>query len=241
MKVIHFGHSGVWVEGKHHVLIFDFYKGSIPKFPEGKDVYVFSSHVHYDHFNPIIFQWTKKRSNISYILSDDIPIEEGEERGFFQGADLKEARLVSISYREKKEVDDLKIQTLRSTDEGVAFLVEMEGKKIYHSGDLHWWHWKEESDLFNSYMETRYQRELDGLQGKEVDLAFLPADPRQEEAYFWGMEYFLKHISTKKVVPIHLWGKYEVCQWLKKEEALKDFWDIIYPISRKGEELEWQD
>ncbi len=34
------------------------------------------------------------------------------------------------------------IRTLRSTDEGVAFVVHYAGKTIYHAGDLNWWHWK---------------------------------------------------------------------------------------------------
>lgn len=240
MKVIHFGHSGVWVEGEEHVLIFDFYQGSLPKFPKGKKVYVFSSHVHYDHFNPVMFQWKKEVPDITYILSDDILAKAEKEEVSFK-EEIEEGGKIFISYRQELDLDDLKIKTLRSTDEGVAFLVQMEGKTIYHAGDLHWWHWKEESDLFNAYMKTRYQRELNCLKGREIDLAFLPADPRQEEAYVWGMEYFLRHISTKRVIPIHLWGHYEVCERLKKEESLGPFLNRLFLVQSEGEVLEWED
>lgn len=37
---------------------------------------------------------------------------------------------------EKKEVAGIEIETLRSNDMGVAFLVKVEGKTIYHAGIL---------------------------------------------------------------------------------------------------------
>ena len=43
----------------------------------------------------------------------------------------------------------VRIRTLKSTDEGVAFLVEAEGKSIYHAGDLNWWYWEGEPLSWN--------------------------------------------------------------------------------------------
>ena len=37
---------------------------------------------------------------------------------------------------EEKEIDGCVISTLKSTDEGVAFLVKTEGKTIYKEGDI---------------------------------------------------------------------------------------------------------
>ena len=51
------------------------------------------------------------------------------------------------------------IRTLRSTDEGVAFVVHYAGKTIYHAGDLNWWHWEGEPD------EKKY-RDASGLSGR---------------------------------------------------------------------------
>ena len=61
MKVTYLEHSGFAAEYKEYVLIFDWYRGSLPEFDQQKKIYVFASHSHYDHFNKKIFGW---RSNI---------------------------------------------------------------------------------------------------------------------------------------------------------------------------------
>ena len=40
------------------------------------------------------------------------------------------------------EIKGARIQTLPSTDEGIAFLISYQGHVIYHAGDLNWWHWE---------------------------------------------------------------------------------------------------
>ena len=129
MKVLFLSHSGFFIEYQECVLIFDYYEGTIPEISSEKQIYVFASHAHYDHFQKKIFEWVRDYQNITYILSDDIT-----EKG---SAD----RIISVAPRQVICVDDLKIQTFRSTDEGVAFLVHVKDKVIYHAGDLNWWHW----------------------------------------------------------------------------------------------------
>lgn len=51
MKITYLDHSGFAVEYKKYVLIFDWYKGKLPEFDSEKEIYVFSSHSHYDHFD----------------------------------------------------------------------------------------------------------------------------------------------------------------------------------------------
>ena len=55
---------------------------------------------------------------------------------------------------------DLRIHTLKSTDEGVAFLVRVKEKTFFHAGDLNWWHWEEESEYYNEQMRMDYQKEI---------------------------------------------------------------------------------
>ena len=40
-------------------------------------------------------------------------------------------------------------------------------------------------------------REIDKLKDIVIDIAFVPLDPRQENQYAWGMDYFMKHTHTK--------------------------------------------
>ena len=84
---------------------------------------------------------TKKQNNIKFILSDDIWEKRIPEEVKGQTRRMKPDEEIVL--------DDIRIRTLRSTDEGVAFLVSVEGKMIYHAGDLNDWYWKEESEEWN--------------------------------------------------------------------------------------------
>ena len=64
MKITFLGHSGYVVEERDKVLIFDFYEGTLPEFSKQAKVYVFASHIHYDHFNKQIFEWEKWHPDI---------------------------------------------------------------------------------------------------------------------------------------------------------------------------------
>ena len=39
-----------------------------------------------------------------------------------------------------------------SPDEGVAWMVTVNGQSIFHAGDLNWWHWAEEDLAWNRNM-----------------------------------------------------------------------------------------
>ncbi len=202
MKITYLSHSGYMVEEYDTVLIFDYYRGRLPQLPEGSKVYVFASHAHPDHFNREIFAWEKTYPDIRYILSDDI-----EDKG-------PEGKTVSIGQREDVRLDGLRVRTFRSTDEGAAFLVYLRDKAIYHAGDLNWWHWEEEGEVYNEMMRRKFQHEIGLLEDEKIDAAFLPLDPRQEEQYYWGFDYFMRHTDTKHAFPMHMWDAYDICDRL---------------------------
>ena len=55
-----------------------------------------------------------------------------------------------------------------------------------------------------------YQREIEKLEGRHIDVAFVPADPRQGEQYYWGLDWFMKHTDTANVFPMHNGQEHEV-------------------------------
>ena len=57
-------------------------------------------------------------------------------------------------------------------------LVAADEKTIYHAGDLNWWHWEGEEPAWNRDMEVRFQRYLEPLRRRHIDLAMVPLDPR---------------------------------------------------------------
>ena len=231
IKVTYISHSGFLVELEDAYLLFDYYKGIIPEFDTKKKVYVFASHGHHDHFNYHVFKLLKRENEIHFILSDDIQVD-----GF------KEVTLVGVNT--ELTVGDCQITTLESTDLGVAFLVtyssprpEMKGKefKVYHAGDLNWWHWRGESEEYNRKMKEDYQREISMLKGEEIDLAFVTLDPRLEDAYLLGLDYFAKQTRTKHIVPMHLWGSYGIIDSLTKDNVSESYRDRIISIREEGE------
>jgi L-ascorbate metabolism protein UlaG (beta-lactamase superfamily) len=224
LRVTYISHSGFLVELEEAYLVFDYYKGTIPEFDPQKTVYVFSSHSHHDHFNFNIFTLQKRENKTYYIFSDDIQVD-----GF------KEVTLVQPNM--KITVGDCLITTFRSTDLGVAFLVDYKGTKIYHAGDLNWWHWNGESNDYNEKMKFNYQKEIDKIKDEKIDVAFVTLDPRLEDAYLLGFDHFMRHTNTQTVFPMHFWDKYEIFHKLLSDNVIQEYKDRIICIQEEGEEF----
>ena len=129
--------------------------------------------MHYDHFKKKIFTWAEEYENIHYILSDDIEAAGPKDQTEHIGADVD------------FNIWDLRIHTLKSTDEGVAFLVRVKEKTFFHAGDLNWWYWEEEDDeTWNEPMRQAYQKEIAKIEGEEIDYAFSHLIPDREKSLY---------------------------------------------------------
>lgn len=216
-------HSGFAVELEKNILIFDFYKFNENKKVEknffidnflkknNKKVYIFSSHSHYDHFNKEIFKWLEINEDIKYILSDDI--KTYKHKNFYFTREGKDFKL-----------DDLEILTFGSTDLGSSFYVNVENKNIFHSGDLHFWHWEDDTLEEQKTMYEKYisiVRQIKGL--ASIDYAFVPVDPRLGVNTFEGVEIFYKELKPKVIIPMHFSEDYsKMNELIKKFESFKD-------------------
>lgn len=216
-------HSGFAVELKKNILIFDFYKFNENKKVEkiffidnflkknNKKIYIFSSHSHYDHFNKEIFKWLEINEDIKYILSDDI--KTYKHKNFYFTREGKNFKL-----------DDLEILTFGSTDLGSSFYVNVENKNIFHSGDLHFWHWEDDTLEEQKTMYEKYisiVRQIKGL--ASIDYAFVPVDPRLGVNTFEGVEIFYKELKPKVIIPMHFSEDYsKMNELIKKFESFKD-------------------
>ena len=229
MKITYLKHSGFKVELEEHILIFDYFKGDVGDLA-GKKVVVFCSHKHYDHFRKEIFTWQKSGVKIWYVLSDDIKEQENIL--------IEDISICWCRPDEQFEVEGCIVRTLRSTDEGVAFLVECEEKRIYHAGDLNWWHWEGEPGEFNENMRKDYQREIGKIDGEQIDVAFVPVDGRLKEQYFWGLDYFMRHTDTRWAVPMHFFEDYTVCEKLALQEEVSPYKDRLILVKGQGERFE---
>ena len=197
MQVTYIDHSGFMVESGSCYYIFDYYKGELPKLDKDKEVIVFCSHFHQDHFNPQIFQILKDMGlNYQAVLAKDI-----NKRKYPTGV-----KITTAYHDESYTLDNgTQVSTLLSTDSGVAFIVKTKDSTIYHAGDLNDWYWEGEPDADNRQMTSRYRAEIDKLKGVHFDAAFVPLDPRQEDHYADGMIYFLEKVECEAVFPMHYW------------------------------------
>ncbi|MDO4266539.1 MAG: MBL fold metallo-hydrolase [Eubacteriales bacterium] len=235
MRLTFLQHSGFLLETESWYLIFDLcrseealrknepicvqnqaqhpaeHTGMLPMLTGEKPIAVFVSHSHYDHFDEAIFglsdQYGKER--VHYVLSSDIDdIDDIAER--------LSGKLCFMGPGEARKLNpgELGIRTLRSNDAGVAYLVETDGKLIYHAGDLQYWDWPGEPEEDNLHYRDTYIEEIGKLsrllKGREVFLSMLVLDGRQEQSAYLGIDWFLCHIRTKYAVPMHSFGHYEI-------------------------------
>ena len=204
MKVTYLNHSGVLVEFKDYYCIFDYYRGELPLLDKKKEVIVFCSHCHEDHYNPLIFDLLDERGlNYRTVLANDISDEKR----------LLKIKHSFVESNQSYQLDGgLQVETLLSNDSGVAFIVRSDEGIIYHSGDLNDWYWEGEPEEDNLELRTIYHSEIGRIRGRHFDLAFVPLDPRLEMHYADGLLYFLENVDCDAVYPIHYWGDPSVIQ-----------------------------
>lgn len=238
-KVIYLHHSGFAVELNRYVLVFDDCTPDIYTPPREKQLIVFASHKHQDHFQIKTLQWAEQISKSTrYFMGNDIKLNEKylARKDIDPGILQRMVRMKGGAVYECAE-ENLKIATLRSTDQGVAFLVCVEGISIYHAGDLNHWHWEGEPEVWNNRMEKAYRKEIDRIAGREFDIAFVVLDPRLGAGCFLGMDYFLQKVPVKNVFPMHMWDDYEVIGRYRKTCMGQQYSDKIMEVSEKNREF----
>jgi len=159
-----------------------------------------------------ILKWLNLNENIKYILSDDIKIHKHKNFYFTKEGD-------------SFELDNLKISTFGSTDLGSSFYVNVEDKNIFHSGDLHLWHWEDDTPEEEKTMYDAYMSELEKIKKlARIDIAFVPVDPRLGVNTLEGVELFYKVLKPKLIVPMHFSDDYS--QMKNFIEAFKNIKDV---------------
>ena len=229
LTVTYIKHSGFLIETANSYLLFDYWQGKLPELQYDKELYIFSSHAHHDHYTKDIFKLENKCQRVVYVLSSDIK----RASSFWKKAE----NVIFMKPHEEKEIDGCVISTLKSTDEGVAFLVKTEGKTIYHAGDLHWWDWPGEPEEDNKMMEQLYKAEMEYLKAAKIDCAFVVLDPRQEESGSLGMEYFIKNVGAHFIFPMHCWEQYDIIEKYKKDVDRKFLTGQIMNITAPGQQF----
>ena len=249
MTLTYIFHSGFVLETEQSILVFDYWldpsgvMSSVLQSP--KPLYVFSSHFHEDHFNKEIFEWKDRSGNTTCILSKDIL---RHRRAVKEDADVWLAKGGSWTD------GVVAVKALGSTDSGVSWMVETDGKLIFHAGDLNNWYVRflpdavpgqiihsdeMDEDIDPIAHEKQYLGELKDIRKvtDRFDIVMFPIDGRIGNGYTLGGRQFIERFKVGLFVPMHFVASGFESAWRFKEFAEeKDvaFWQI----SREGESIE---
>ena len=239
MRLVYIYHSGFALEADGFSILIDYFKDSDPDPAKGYvrsellkragTLYILASHFHPDHFNPEVLKWKEQKPDIKYIFSKDI-------------LKRRRAKADDAIYLKKGDAyqdELLTIKAFGSTDVGISFLIETEGRRIFHAGDLNNWHWSEESTEEeirkangDFLAEVKYLKE----KVPNIDLVLFPVDRRMGKDYMKGAKQFIEQIKTTIFVPMHFSEDYE------GGNALRDFAENagcrFVSITHRGESFE---
>lgn len=229
MKITYCCNSGFMIEQDRRLLVFDYINGFglkspvTPQFLQGFDsVYVFASHAHSDHFDPVVLKWNEWNSRLTYLFSEDIRSRIGRKtasnRSFlFPGGIWNDS--------------DISVTAYGSTDQGVSFHVNTEGVSIFHAGDLNDWHWKSESTPKEiADMKKSFDDILDSIEkgAGRLDIAMFPVDPRMGQDFHAGADTFIERFNPVFFIPMHFRKDYGAVDTFiaKHPDKVKSIWRI---------------
>ena len=200
LLITHYYHSGFSVATEKTLAVFDYWRGERGELPPDKqltpdvlkqfeNVFVFISHEHVDHLDPVVFSWNEI-GNVSYIVSSDMPVGT-------RGKRMAPGDRLTLS-------DELTVTAFDSTDLGVSFLADFCGVRIFHAGDLNFWHWREESTMQEiEEADAEFRKAVQPISKEKIDVAFFPVDPRQGAMFDAGANYFILSAKPRILIPMH--------------------------------------
>lgn len=218
IKLTYIFHSGFVAETATSIMIFDYWTDPsgivrhIMSSNHGKHVYVFSSHFHEDHFTKDILLWKGQyaETTFTYILSKDI---------LKHRRTTKEKADVWIVKGGRWKDENINVIAAGSNDSGVSWIIETEGMRIFHAGDLCNWYARFLSDdnitdtIFSEEFgeicpkaeEKRFLGELKDIRKitDSFDIAMFPVDGRIGNGYTLGARQFIDRFHIGLFTPMH--------------------------------------
>lgn len=251
LRLTYIFHSGFALETKHCVLVFDYWLDPTDvmlRLLNGhKHIYVLCSHFHRDHFTRQVLKWREQHPNhrYTYIFSRDIL-----RRGRAEAGEVD----VWLGKCSRWEDHNIRVHAMGSNDCGVSWIVEVEGKTIFHAGDLNNWYahllpenqdhkhrrLKDNSkDIDAEYEERRFLGELKDIAKvtEGFDVAMFPIDGRIGNGYTRGARQLLERFRIGLFVPMHFVASGFASAWRMK--VFTDKYDTTFwQIDREGASIE---
>ncbi len=235
LDITYYHHSGFSAALDETLLIFDYWTGEHGELPftkritpeklkDFKEIVVFVSHEHPDHMDPEVFEW-RKDLPVTYIVSYDMPVGT-------RGKRMAPGDSYTVS-------ENVKVRAFESTDLGVSFLVDLKGIRLFHAGDLNFWHWREESTLKEiEEADQDFQQAIEPLKNEPIDVAFFPVDPRQGRLFDAGANTFILSVKPRLMLPMHFWGRAEIAVEFARRARCRE--TEVLAMTRYGEQIRLQ-
>ena len=162
----------------------------------GRDVTAFVSHSHTDHCHPDLASVCAGAAGARFVFSDDVA--ELYPQSVPPGA-------LVLEPDQAAELDNICIETLASNDLGLAFLLEVDGLRVYHGGDLAAWVWDTASAAEQAFTAGFFSAALERIAARPVDIACTNVDRRLPNLA--GGPEFARRVRPRLLVPMHAFGR----------------------------------
>jgi L-ascorbate metabolism protein UlaG (beta-lactamase superfamily) len=207
--IVYLDHSGWAVSTQNHFLIFDYWErrhrpknaglrdGFInPDEIKDRNVVVFTSHEHSDHYDPVILDWRGKIRNLKYVFG-----WKAMEGPNFINCEFK---------RERFTLDEMEVLTVCHNFDRIpesAFLIHIDGITLYYAGD-HAHSQGEGNAVYKNNIEYL------AANSEKIDLAFFPT--------FGGHDYMIEKLKPTYSFPMHDGGReLQYKKFAERAERLK--------------------
>lgn len=189
MEIRYIYHSAYEILTEKYQLVFDYYKGKLDLCTDRKKIF-FVSHSHHDHYAPSVHQ-----------MADVVVLWDGIMH--------RDEKTVALGVGEEAVLDDLVIRTSGSTDEGLSFDIELDGRRLIFAGDLNDWNWPDDTPEEEREMHEAFLQHLARFK-PEPDVLFFPIDYRIEDNYDKGVNEAVRQLRPQYLFPMHFTAHPEI-------------------------------
>jgi L-ascorbate metabolism protein UlaG (beta-lactamase superfamily) len=160
------------------------------------DVFVFVTHAHGDHYDPVIFEWQGEIESLTYFIGWDEQPESHCER--FTGADADCHTMGGL--RATAEVDGIQVYTIDSHHNDipeVAYLVRHGDWMVYHNGDY----------MADHVGDYAYLKTI----SDKIDVAFVAGLPGRRWPHVSRAVHLAREFDVRVLFPMHF-RDLEMCE-----------------------------